>query len=398
MRNKWYYFFSRGLEYSLYALVFFIPISKALIEIFFTIAITLFTGKKIIEKDYKFLMNKAHLFLALFMFFSSLSLLNSGIYFGNSIKNLVSKWLEYSLIFVIVADTFREQKIKRNCFFILIGISFFIGIDVFFQRYLGWEFFRQRKIDKAYGVGFKAVTGPFIHHNELGSYLAMMLNLALAQFILIKNKIGKIVYSMLVIIFIMGLLMTFSRGAWLGAGVAFILMLSVLRRFRILIAFTLVILLIMFLIPDVRQRVLFSFQKGGDARRLEIWQGAGAMIKERPFLGRGVGNFITYLPRYTAGEFIQYAHNSFLQMWAETGIFSLLSFLIFLLLVFINAGGILLKSKNPLLLGLFCGISGFLLHNFFDSQLYTLQLSVFFWLLLGFLSACSQPEKTIKAI
>ena len=396
MREKWLNSVSRVLEYSLYGLVFFIPISNFLIEVFFTIAITVFTIKKILEKDYKFLLNKTHFFLALFFIFSALSLINSGPYLDKGFKTLVSKWQEYFLLFVICADTLKDFRIRRNCFFILAGISFFVGVDTFFQRFLGLEYFRQREMVEITG-GLAGVTGPFNHYNDLGAYLVIMLSFTFAQFMVVREKIKKVSFCALTVILAAGLLMTFSRGAWLGAGIAFILMMLFLRKFKILMAFICIILLILLVVPDVRERFLFSFQKGGDATRFILWRGAWSMIEERPFFGKGLGTFIIYLPEYTSKKFVQYAHNSFLQIWAETGIFSLLSFLGFLYLILSKAIRLARKSTDPIFLGALCGVCGFLLHSFFDSQLYSLQLSILFWMIIGLLYAsCKANTKTAQ--
>jgi O-antigen ligase len=389
MRDKWLNVVSRVLEYSLYALVFFLPISKSLIEIFFTIAITIFTVKKILQKDYKFLFTRTHFFLALFYCFSALSLFNSGEYIKQSLWALVSKWQEYILLFIIVADTLKVYRIRRNCIFIFLGLSFFIGTDAFFQHFSGWDFFRQRHTIEIVG-GLYGVTGPFTHYNNFGAFLVVILSLAFAQAMSAVKRIQKISFWVLTILLAASLLMTFSRGAWLGAGVAFILMMLFLRRGKILLAFICIVLLILLIMPDIRERFLFTFQKGGDATRFMLWRGAWSMIQERPFLGKGLGTFMTYMPAYTHQETIQYAHNSFLQIWAETGIFSLLSFLTFLLLILGKAIRALKVKKDSILLGAFCGISGFLAHSFFDSQLYSLQLSILFWLMLGLLYASSR--------
>lgn len=389
VKEKWINFFSQFLEYTLYALVFFIPISISLIEVFFSLAITIFTVKKIIEKDYKFLLNRKYLFLALFFVFSGLSLINSGIYVARSINALFSKWLEYILLFVIAAETLKVYRVRRNCVFILLGLSFVIGIDAFFQHFVRLEFFRQRNMVRVEG-GLSGVTGPFAHYNNFGTYLLVVLCLAFAQLIYAGKRIKKIFFLVLIILLSVSLLMTFSRGAWFGAGIAFMLMMLFLRRFKIVLAFACIISLVLLVVPSIRERVLFTFQKGGDADRFMLWRGAWGMIEERPFLGKGLGTYIIYMPEYTHQENSQYAHNSYLQIWAETGIFSLLTFLIFLLLIFVQAVRSLMAKKDPILLGLLCGIGGFLVHSFFDSQLYSLQLSILFWLMLGFLFASSQ--------
>ena len=119
------------------------------------------------------------------------------------------------------------------------------------------------------------------------------------------------------------------------------------------------------------------------------------MIKENPFLGKGIGTFMDYFPKYTQNLGAQYAHNCFLQIWAETGIFSLLSFLLF-------AGSILLRGIRylwtvpvrgfPFLIGLISSFFAFLVGSFFETHLYSLQLSVLFWFIGGWLLALTKPE------
>jgi len=68
-----------------------------------------------------------------------------------------------------------------------------------------------------------------------------------------------------------------------------------------------------------------------------------------------------------------------MQIWAETGIFSLLSFLAFLTILLVKSIKSANKNKDFILLGLGCGAFGFLVHN----QFYSVQLSFLFWLLAG---------------
>ena len=87
-----------------------------------------------------------------------------------------------------------------------------------------------------------------------------------------------------------------------------------------------------------------------------------------------------------------YAHNCYLQIWAETGIFSLLAFILFFSLILYKGIRAYRKNSNPFLLGLICGLFGFLVHCFFDIHLYSLQLAFLFWLMLGSLVAATKLE------
>ena len=40
---------------------------------------------------------------------------------------------------------------------------------------------------------------------------------------------------------------------------------------------------VIFAVPDLRERFVFTFQKGGDTDRLVVWRAAIEMIKDNPF-------------------------------------------------------------------------------------------------------------------
>ena len=114
------------------------------------------------------------------------------------------------------------------------------------------------------------------------------------------------------------------------------------------------------------------------------------MIKDNPFLGKGVGTFMNNLVKYDVAPGYQYAHNCYLQIWAESGIFALLGFLWLIIYVFYEGIKCFIKNKDYLLLGVLSGLLAFLLHSFFDTCLYSLQLAVLFWLMLGFAVAITR--------
>jgi O-antigen ligase len=108
------------------------------------------------------------------------------------------------------------------------------------------------------------------------------------------------------------------------------------------------------------------------------------IIKDYPLFGCGLNTYSKVVKDYKNFEFgEQYPHNSFLQKTAETGLLGLFAFLLVLFSFF----------NNTLVLGLLSGISAFLLHGFFESNLYALQLVVLFWFMLGLTMAVINLEK-----
>jgi len=383
------------LDYCLYGLILFLPISTAGVEIFASLLIFFFFIKKLLKPDFYFFKNRTHLYLLFFVIFNVLSLFNSGIYLKKSLNALFFKWLEYILIFLIVQDTLNSQKKIRNVLVIFLAVAGLVAIDGIFQKFFGFDFLRQKGVIPI-KEGMSGITGPFNHYNNFAGYLVCVLLIALSLLFLRSKKIiYQLGLSLLIILLGLCLLFTFSRGGWLSFLLGVILMLFLSRRLKIIFPIIFIFLIILILIPTLRERAIFTFQKGGDATRFNIWEAAFRMIKENPFLGKGIGTFMDYFPKYTQNLGVQYAHNCFLQIWAETGIFSLLSFLLF-------AGSILLRGIRylgtvpvrgfPFLIGLISSFFAFLVGSFFDTHLYSLQLSVLFWFIGGWLLALTKPE------
>lgn len=381
IRKKIEIFADRALEYTLYGMIFFIPISNAAIESLFAFALLFFVIKKMAKPEFKFLENYTYLFLMFFLYFSIASFINS-IYIKKSFAALIFKWLENIFIFIIIHDTFLNKP-KRFWIAILIflSVSGLIGIDGIFQQLTKIDFIRHRS--------FHYMTAPFRNPNDFGAYLVPTVLMVITLFFyssLKKQYRYKIILSLLGILLSICLILTFSRGAWIGLFAGLFLLAFFSKKKKIFYVLACIIMSFI-LIPILRLRVLGTFRSGGDAFRFTIWPVAISMIKENPFLGKGVGTFMTYFSKYPTNLSPQYAHNCFLQIWAETGIFSLISFLLF-------AGSLLYKGiknfrkdNDPVLLGLVCGAFGFLTHSFFDTNLYSLQLAALFWMLMGMISA-----------
>ena len=383
-REKVIFIAEKFIEYGFYGVIFFLPISKALIESFAGFVFFGFIIKKIVTQDFTSFKVDAKIFwllLALFVF-NALSLINSGPFLAKGFRALFFKWGEYFLLFMIAVDHFRDRKLIKRFFCVFIFSGMLLGLSVLSQKLLGVEFLRGRSL-----VGH-AVTGSFENPNSLGAYLVYCLPAFIALvYWKWKNKAMAAVVFFTCIILSVSILLTFSRGGWLGFLIGLVGMIVLFEKKKFPVLILAGFLSILCLLPPFIKRVMFSFGSTGDSQRYVIWQGAIDMIKENPFLGKGLGTFMNYFDQYVSNIGIFYAHNCYLQLWAESGIFSLIVFLSLTGLVVYRGVRISLKNKKDefgiLLGGLTAGTFGFLVASFFDTQLYSLQLSVLFWVMLG---------------
>jgi len=125
--------------------------------------------------------------------------------------------------------------------------------------------------------------------------------------------------------------LTGSRGGLLGLVV--VIMLTVLKSSRKILAIPLVLSFIVFYQMQAgstmkdRSELISGYEGEGSAeQRLTAWNGGAGMVWAHPITGVGLGSFITALPRF-ADTSPRVAHNTFIQYVAESGIIAGLSFL-----------------------------------------------------------------------
>ena len=134
---------------------------------------------------------------------------------------------------------------------------------------------------------------------------------------------------------VFALLFSLTRGVWL-AYVVVLVLLGVARGRRALLAVGACAgLLGLFLcgagFGGVRERALQVVDLKDNLGRSQIWQANLDMIKARPLLGWGYGNYKKfrdpYYQRYPEADTTAHAHNNFLQIWVDSGLLGLAAFL-----------------------------------------------------------------------
>ena len=174
------------------------------------------------------------------------------------------------------------------------------------------------------------------------------------------------------------LLLTKSLGAWVSLFSAVVIFFLARRRITkksiiLIVFFVLMIGTIFF----ARQRgELFTTPLFSLERRISYWQDTLKIVKEHPFSGVGLGNF--YLRKSL------FAHNSYLQLWAEAGVFAFLSYLGIIFLFLKKSWEKIKKGYNGYSSGIFIGGLSFIIHNLIDISFFSPQVSFLWWMILAF--------------
>jgi O-antigen ligase len=121
-------------------------------------------------------------------------------------------------------------------------------------------------------------------------------------------------------------------------------------------------------------------------KRLSNWEETIRIIKAHPITGVGLGNFNIIQTRY--------AHNFYLQIWAEAGILGVISFLwIIATMLRLNLKAFSATSPNRLSDYLFLANIIFLIHNFFEFSIFLPEVSLIWWAIFGLLISELQKER-----
>jgi O-antigen ligase len=386
------------IEWCFYSLIVTVTFSTSLVEIFASIMILSWCIRKIFDKDFSFIKFLPISLFGLFMLWNLLSCFNTG-YAKESFRGMF-KVIEYGMLFIVAATTLSGKNTWNKTIRIFLISSSIICLNGLYQYFSGAGLIRHRSMILCDNLN--RISSSFVHPNDFGVYLLVILSVCVGILVFGKTTLkGKIGIGSAGTLAAVCLYMTKSRGSWLSFIIAF-LILGAMKTKRVLAIFVAVLLVVFTMLPYTAQERVFSIAKvetGGTTwERLMLWKGTINMIKEHPVLGFGVNTYSRNFPKYKPAEYpdVRYTHNSYLHMASEIGIPGALLFLIFLITVLIfcfvaiNQQGP--GNLNALAIGLFAGAAGFAVNSMVDTHLYSVNLSVFFYLLLGYCSALCRHE------
>ncbi len=271
-----------------------------------------------------------------------------------------TKWLEMFAIYVYAANTLNRATVTRA-----LGVIFLAGLA---QAAIGIYQFLFRVGPEGFSLfgRFMRAYGTFEQPNPFAGYLGLIIPVALGTaltLLLLRGRPSpaRRVWDLAVAALAVGalaamlaaLLMSWSRGAWLGVGAAMVVTIVVQSRRAFLVsliaAFILTFLILLSSINVIPQVIAERFSGIGDyfgvfdvrgvrvddanyaiVERMAHWQAAAEMFVEHPILGVGIGNYEVIYPAYALPRWsdpLGHAHNYYLNVAAETGLVGLTAYL-----------------------------------------------------------------------
>ena len=323
----------------------------------------------------------------------------------------------YVLIFLFSMEYMNFDKKKINLF-ILSGVVMSIISVLQFFKIIYFESY-------SFPWGnFASPYGTLNNPNYLGAYITLILPISIYMYFSEKKAIY---YFSSCLIFTV-VLMSRTRGAWMGISVAFVILMMFFikdkehrRKIEILvisfafIAFVLNLLMSGILVSRAVS-IVFDFKEvaapegpagtpglddAAGSYRMYIWKRVIETLPKHPLFGVGVGNLRYIFETYYTKEFLaiqtqgistfQRAHNEFIHIAGTTGIPSLITYVLMLATV-VRASYMKIRS-NPISIALTVSVISYIIQSFFSNNV--VYHSYMFWIILG---AAIHKGKTLEKL
>jgi O-antigen ligase len=180
---------------------------------------------------------------------------------------------------------------------------------------------------------------PLDHANTAGYLFSMSIPLALSVAVIESGFLRGLGFFSAAIQ-TLGLLLTYSRGAWVGWATAMLFLIFALKKWKAGIVMILLPVVLVFSVTPLRERLATLVNPKADSAindRLRVMTGAAHLGLENPVFGIGYGRGRlkaalreSYKETIYEGWPIWHAHNVYAELFAETGILGLGSFLVLL--------------------------------------------------------------------
>jgi len=315
--------------------------------------------------------------------------------------NPAKRWiLPTFLFFPIAVSNFDEKKLKLLVWAIA-GVVFLMAFQSLrdFHSVGFGHYSDSARLGGPFGMGGE---------NDLAGFFVYYFPLVAAAAFFDKKIIHKFFFYGVVLISIVTILFTYSRGAYLG-GAAALLFLGITKKRGLLFLGIILALSYRLWIPEaVTERVEMTekhmiveepgeiilspsaiennFEKS-TALRITIWKGALKMIQEYPIRGFGFRMFEPFMTNYAQIAYHMDTHNMYLRTAVEHGLPGLGVFLLLWIVPFWAALKLYRAGTLPLTkavsLGLMAGIVGIAIVNLWGSRFFRDELVGLYWIILG---------------
>jgi putative inorganic carbon (hco3(-)) transporter len=249
-----------------------------------------------------------------------------------------------------------------------------------------------QSVARGLGVGYLA-SALDINTNSVALYLEPFVAFSAAFALFARGRIRLLALGLL-LVFVVALVASLSRGGFVTIGVLGLIALVSVRSWvaRLVVAAAGVLgSVAAWQVTALRLRIIYLLtdqQNGPVFNRPVIWADTLRMLRDHPVFGAGISGYQTVMTHYRASGRYNvpepYAHNIFLSTWSELGLLGLAAFVWILSRLAVQPWRALSHATGvqvPLLWGTGTAFAMLAVHGLVDTPYWKNDLSVEFWLL-----------------
>ncbi|MDR2360682.1 MAG: O-antigen ligase family protein [Oscillospiraceae bacterium] len=321
---------------------------------------------------------------------------------GASLRFFVFHLTGMLAVLLTVSSVKSKRQLKNLIVITLTGLAV-CGAFAFLQRMQGIEVnpsftdLTRNKLMPGRVYSF------FENPNTFAMVIVMFLPFGIAGFFYGKGLHYRLFCGIIFAISAGALLMTYSRGAWIGAVGSIGLFVLIMRPMLAPLGMMALVLVFPFLPAAISDRImtLFSGNDTSISSRAGIYAAALSVIKEHPISGAGlgsdtVGEYVRLSGFFVSNARFTHGHNLFLQITAETGLFGLITFCGAMAQIFkrgfIAVSGALGHDKElkSLIAAGIAGLAGVIVCGLGDYPWFYPRVMLMFWMLAAVIPAGAQ--------
>jgi O-antigen ligase len=294
-------------------------------------------------------------------------------------KTFSEMLLKTIIIFVVIVNVVRTELRLKLLLLLVLAVSIYLSVNAINDYRHGLFQVGALETYDARIVG--RIKGLFENSNDLAMHLVTMIPIAVGLGLGGRGLFRKLVYFAGSAIMVGAVIVTFSRGGFLGLVAAVLVMVRRLgRKNRVATTGALVLAFVLFLAlaPGAySSRLSTIFDSSADltassSQRTEVFKRSVRVALRYPLFGVGIGNFPHKSPRNLA------SHNAYTQVAAEMGMAAMVIYIMFLVhplrrLRLVENESFSKPDRGKfyyLSVGLQASLVGFMVSSFFGSVAY----------------------------
>jgi O-antigen ligase len=235
------------------------------------------------------------------------------------------------LIFLVLVNVLRTELRVKLLFWLVLAVSIYLSVNVIKDYQAGIFKIGMAETNTQRVAG--AIKGLFDNSNDLALHLVTVIPISIALALEKKSALRKIVFFGIALLFVSAVIITFSRGGFLGLIAVTLVMVRKFGRRNKTTAFAALVLGIIFFLVVApgsysgRLATIFDSASditGSSSQRTQVLKRSILVALRYPLFGVGLGNF-----HHKSFQELG-THNAYTQVAAETGIGAMIAYIIFL--------------------------------------------------------------------